>query len=74
MQLITLWPFADKEVARYGSNAKTVVVTEMNYSGQMAGEVQKVLGSEADIRKVNKFNGQIITPQEILDSVHGPKA
>jgi len=74
LQLITLWPFADKEVARYGSNAKTVVVTEMNYSGQMAGEVQKVLGSEADIRKVNKFNGQIITPQEILDSVHGPKA
>jgi 2-oxoglutarate ferredoxin oxidoreductase subunit alpha len=74
LQLITLWPFADREVARYGSNAKTVVVTEMNYSGQMAGEVQKVLGREADIRKVNKFNGQIITPQEILDGVHGPKA
>jgi 2-oxoglutarate ferredoxin oxidoreductase subunit alpha len=66
LQLITIWPFADKEVARLGSRAKTVVVTEMNYSGQVAGEVQKVLGSGADIRKVNSYNGQIITPQEIL--------
>jgi 2-oxoglutarate/2-oxoacid ferredoxin oxidoreductase subunit alpha len=66
LQLITLWPFADKEVALYGSRAKTVVVTEMNYSGQVAGEVQKVLGSGADIRRVNSYNGQIITPQEIL--------
>ena len=66
LQLITLWPFADKEVALLGQRAKTVVVTEMNYSGQVAGEVRKVLGSGADLRKVNSFNGQIITPQDIL--------
>ena len=66
LQLITLWPFADKEVALLGRKAKTVVVTEMNYSGQVAGEVQKVLGHGADLRKVNSFNGQIITPQDIL--------
>lgn len=66
LQLVTLWPFADKEVARYGERARTVVVTEMNYSGQVAGEVRKVLGSGADIRRVNKYNGQVITPQEIL--------
>jgi 2-oxoglutarate ferredoxin oxidoreductase subunit alpha len=66
LQLITLWPFADKEVARLGQKAGTVVVTEMNYSGQMAGEVRKALGSGADLRQVNSFNGQIITPQDIL--------
>ena len=66
LQLITLWPFADKEVALLGQRAKTVVVTEMNYSGQVAGEVQKVLGFGADLRRVNSFNGQIITPQDIL--------
>ena len=66
LQLITIWPFADKEVALLGQRAKTVVVTEMNYSGQVAGEVRKVLGSGADLRKVNSFNGQIITPQDIL--------
>jgi 2-oxoglutarate/2-oxoacid ferredoxin oxidoreductase subunit alpha len=66
LQLITLWPFADKEVALLGQRARMVVVTEMNYSGQVAGEVRKVLGSGADLRKVNSFNGQIITPQDIL--------
>ena len=69
LQLVTLWPFADKEVAKLGNKAKTVVVTEMNYSGQMAGEVQKVLGSGADIRKVNSYNGEIITPQDILKAI-----
>ncbi|MCX5838765.1 MAG: 2-oxoacid:acceptor oxidoreductase subunit alpha [Deltaproteobacteria bacterium] len=66
LQLITIWPFADKEVALLGQRAKTVVVTEMNYSGQVAGEVRKVLGSGADLRKVNSFNGDIITPRDIL--------
>jgi 2-oxoglutarate/2-oxoacid ferredoxin oxidoreductase subunit alpha len=66
LQLVTLWPFADQEVARLGGRAKTVIVPEMNYSGQVAGEVQKALGSGADIRRVNSYNGEIITPQDIL--------
>jgi 2-oxoglutarate/2-oxoacid ferredoxin oxidoreductase subunit alpha len=69
LQLITLWPFADKEVALLGSRAKTVVIPEMNYSGQIAGEVQKVLGSGTDIRRVNSYNGEIITPQDILKAI-----
>ncbi|MBI5605608.1 MAG: 2-oxoacid:acceptor oxidoreductase subunit alpha [Deltaproteobacteria bacterium] len=69
LQLITLWPFADQEVAALGQRARTVIVTEMNYSGQVAGEVRKVLGAAADIRQVNKYNGQIITPQDILEVI-----
>jgi 2-oxoglutarate ferredoxin oxidoreductase subunit alpha len=69
LQLITLWPFADKEVALLGGRAKTVIVPEMNYSGQMAGEVQKVLGSGADIRRINSYNGEVITPQDILKAI-----
>ena len=69
LQLLTLWPFADREVAALGGNAATVVVTEMNYSGQVAGEVQRVLGSGADIRRVNSYNGQIITPGKILAAI-----
>jgi len=66
LQLITLWPFPDKEVAALGEGVKTVVVPEMNYSGQLAGEVQKVLGPGKDIRRVNSYNGEIISPDEIL--------
>jgi 2-oxoglutarate ferredoxin oxidoreductase subunit alpha len=69
LQLITLWPFADREVALQCGRARTVVVTEMNYGGQIAGEVQRVLGSGADIRRVNSYNGEIITPQDILKAI-----
>ena len=69
LQLQTIWPFPDKEIAALGKSARMVVVPEMNYSGQVAGEVQKALGAGADIRRVNKYNGTIITPQDILDAM-----
>ncbi|KJS73575.1 MAG: 2-oxoglutarate ferredoxin oxidoreductase subunit alpha [Desulfotomaculum sp. BICA1-6] len=67
LQLITLWPFADKEIAAHGKGAKKIVVVEMNYSGQVTGEVRRILGPEKDITLVNKYNGQIITPKDILE-------
>jgi len=72
LQLQTIWPFPDKEIAALGKNAGMVVVPEMNYSGQVAGEVRKTLGPGADIRRVNKYNGTIITPQDILDAMKRP--
>lgn len=69
LQLVTVWPFPDREIAELGLRAKTVVVPEMNYSGQVAGEVTRVLGPGTDIRRVNRYNGQIITPQDILDEI-----
>jgi len=72
LQLQTVWPFPDREVAALGVKARMVVVPEMNYSGQVAGEVKKALGSGADIRRVNKYNGTIITPQDILAAITRP--
>jgi len=72
LQLQTIWPFPDEEIAALGKNARMVLVPEMNYSGQVAGEVQKALGAGADIRRVNKYNGTIITPQDILDAMIRP--
>jgi pyruvate/2-oxoacid:ferredoxin oxidoreductase alpha subunit len=36
---------------------------------QVAGEVQRVLGGGADIRRGNSHNGQIITPQANLKAI-----
>ena len=69
LQLLTLWPFADREVEALAGRVQTVIVPEMNYSGQMAGEVQRRLGSGADIRKVNSYNGEVITPQDIMKAI-----
>ena len=48
LQVQTVWPFPDKEVAELGRRARMVVVPEMNYSGQMAGEVRKAVGPDMD--------------------------
>lgn len=72
LQLQTIWPFPDREVAALACQAKMVVVPEMNYSGQLAGEVRKALGAGIEIRSVNRYNGTIITPQDILDAITAP--
>lgn len=69
LQLQTIWPFPDREIAAFAAGARCVVVPEMNYSGQVAGEVRKALGPKADIRRVNRWNGTIITPDEILEAI-----
>ncbi|MCG8400637.1 MAG: 2-oxoacid:acceptor oxidoreductase subunit alpha [Firmicutes bacterium] len=69
LQLVTLWPFPDQEVAHLGRRAEKVIVVEMNYNGQVTGEVRRVLAPEKDIRLVNKYNGQIITPRDIMGEV-----
>jgi len=65
LQLQTLWPFADKEVAAAASKAKRVVVAEMNYSGQLAGEVKKYVSDSTQVTGVNTYNGSIMTPAQI---------
>lgn len=67
LQLITIWPFADKEIMAAAKTAKKVVVAEMNYSGQLAGEVLKAIGKSIPLKQANIYNGQILTPQHILE-------
>ncbi|SDF10674.1 2-oxoacid:acceptor oxidoreductase subunit alpha [Desulfovibrio legallii] len=64
LQLQTLWPFADKELAAAARKASRVVVAEMNYAGQLAGEVKKYV-DPALVRGVNTYNGSIMTPAQI---------
>ncbi len=73
LHLQTVWPFPDEEIAALGRQVKMVVVPEMNYSGQIAGEVRKALGAETNLRRVNKYNGAFITPQDILDAIAEPQ-
>jgi 2-oxoglutarate ferredoxin oxidoreductase subunit alpha len=68
LQLQTIWPFPDAEVIAAAKTAKKIVVVEMNYSGQLAGEVRKLVGDSVKLVRVNSFNGQIITPADILQA------
>jgi len=64
LRLVTLWPFADEEVAKLAG--KKVVVVELN-KGQLAREVKRVLKNK--VYSLSKTNGELVTPSEIIDFI-----
>ena len=71
LQLQTIWPFPDQEIMAAAEKAKTIVVAEMNYAGQLAGEVLKAVGNSVKLKRVNTFNGEIMFPQAVLEAIEG---
>jgi 2-oxoglutarate ferredoxin oxidoreductase subunit alpha len=71
LQLLTIWPFPDQQIMAAAEKAKTIVVAEMNYAGQLAGEVSRVVGSSVKVKKVNTYNGEIMFPQAVLEAILG---
>lgn len=65
LQLQTVWPFPDQEIIAAAAGAKRVIVAEMNYEGQLAGEVRKILPDPSIVRSVNSWNGSIMKPAHI---------
>ena len=65
LKLLTLWPFPDEAVRKAAKGVKKVVVPELNW-GQVALEVERVLGPEIRVVRVNKTDGTIIHPEEII--------
>jgi len=73
LKLKTLWPFMERAVIATAAKAKTVVVPEMNI-GQIAGEVERVVyktHQKIRVIQVNRVDGTIITPEEILGAIQG---
>ncbi len=68
LQLITVWPFADQQVASLGKRAKKILVPEMNL-GQMILEVQRAVGTDVPVFGVQKSNGLGIEPGEIMEKI-----
>lgn len=67
LRLQTIWPFPTRFVNDVCRDARRVIVPEMNM-GQVALEVERVVG-ERKVRRVNRVDGELITPQEILDAM-----
>lgn len=64
----TVWPFPEEKVKELSENVKNIYVPELNY-GQMILEVKRVCNNLCNIVGINKYNGEIITPEEIVDKV-----
>lgn len=65
VQLVTVWPFPDEEVSKICSQAKAVIVPELNL-GQLIREVDRVNKTDTPVIGVNRVDSEIITPYEIL--------
>jgi 2-oxoglutarate ferredoxin oxidoreductase subunit alpha len=65
LKLLTLWPFPSAPVLQLAERCRTLVVPEMNL-GQMVLEVERVVCGQARIRRVNRADGEVITPAQIL--------
>jgi 2-oxoglutarate ferredoxin oxidoreductase subunit alpha len=51
-RLITVWPFPDEKVKEVVKNAKAVIVPELNYTGYIAEQVERVTPLESPVIKI----------------------
>lgn len=65
---VTIWPFPEQKVRELALRAKRIIVPEMNL-GQYVLEVQRVAGDKCVVEGVNRADGEIITPEDILEGV-----
>ena len=65
---ISLWPFPEAEVKKFASKVKAIVVPEMNL-GQLKQEVERIVAGACPVAGVNKVNGELITPEEIIAGI-----
>jgi len=66
--LITLkviWPFMRRTVIKVLEKSEKVLVPEINF-GQLSREVKRINRSKCEVVTLNKVNGTILTPHEIL--------
>jgi 2-oxoglutarate ferredoxin oxidoreductase subunit alpha len=65
IQLITLWPFPRQAVEPVLRRARVALVPELNM-GQMSREVKRISQGATRIETLNRIDGNLITPGEIL--------
>jgi 2-oxoglutarate/2-oxoacid ferredoxin oxidoreductase subunit alpha len=65
LQLITLWPFPRQSIEPQLRQVRAVLMPEMNM-GQMSREVKRINQGVTRIETLNRIDGNLITPQEIL--------
>lgn len=68
LRLITIWPFMRSAVERILQTSRILIVPEMNM-GQISREVKRVNRGLAKVFTLNKVDGTIITPDEILNRI-----
>ncbi len=67
-RLITVWPFPDEKVKKVVKDAKAVIVPELNYTGIIAEQVERVTKLETPIIRIPKVC-DFHHPNDILEKI-----
>lgn len=70
LKLKTIWPYPEELTRELAAEVDTIIVPELN-RGQLIREVERFACREADVIGVNKYDGTLIKPQEILERIKG---
>ena len=66
----TIWPFPEEPLRELASRVKRVIVPEMNL-GQLVLEIERLVAGKAPVERINKVNGELFHPEEILSVIMG---
>ena len=66
LKLLTLWPFPRRLLTPHLQRVKAVLVPELNL-GQISREVKRVNQGITRIETLNRIDGKLITPEEIVE-------
>ena len=72
LQLITIWPFPRQVIEPHLRRVKAVLVPELNM-GQVSREVKRINQGHTRVETINRIDGSLITPDEILVSLQRMK-
>jgi len=67
-RLITVWPFPDEQVKEAVKDAKAIIVPELNYTGIIAEQVERVRKLEIPVIRIPKVC-EIHNPDDILNKI-----
>lgn len=65
IQPLTVWPFPDVYMEHMSDKLELILVVELN-QGQLVNEVLRTNCGRARIRRLNRYDGELITPDEIF--------
>ncbi len=68
VRLVTIWPFADKVIAKLAEKVKAILVPELN-CGQLVHEVQRASLGKCKVEFLGKYDTQIFVPNEIENAI-----
>jgi 2-oxoglutarate ferredoxin oxidoreductase subunit alpha len=72
IQPLTIWPFPDAYMEHILEQLDLIIVAELN-QGQLIGEVMRVSRGKTRVRGLNRYDSELITPDQIFEKIREEK-